>query len=413
MTAAGPGAGPWHLIKRKVYALVLIAIIVVIAMVVVAAYNGSFAASIPVTVHADRAGLQMSPDDLVKIRGVDLGRVKSVELNHDDTGVDIQLALDPELARTVPSNVHVSLNQQTAFGSKFVIMNYPPRPSGDYLHAGTVVTADHVAVEVNTVFDHLMTLLHELPPSKVNATLGAFAGALQGKGESAGVTLTKLDTYLRKINTNLPQLQRDFRSTAGFSNVYADVAPSLVDVLSNAAVTSNTLADKATDIGGTFRAASGVGREVDDFFGENADPLTDMLRSLRPTTSLLQEYSPALTCFLDGAAYTWDQLNKKVMTEGGVVGEFNFPEGTGAYNTTTDMPTNGPGPQAGPNCRGLPDVKNSEASLSDYTAGPQSLNQKTVDNSPRLTRQPAVVEFFGPDALVPAATGPVAPKGGR
>jgi phospholipid/cholesterol/gamma-HCH transport system substrate-binding protein len=404
-----PHVSSWDRIKYKVYALIMIGVILLAAVLAAAAYNKAFTASIPVTVKADRAGLQMHPNNRVKIRGVDLGRVESVDLNAAHDGVDIVLALDPGLAEQVPSNARVSLEQLTAFGNKSIQLNYPAKPSNEFLHAGSVITADHVSTEINGVFDHLMTVLTELPPAKLNATLGAVAQTVQGKGDSLGATITRANDYLKRFNPNLPNLRRDVRSAAGFSQVYADAAPDIVDTLINLGMTAQTLADENVDLPGLLHSLKGTGGEIDDFFGENAGPMTDMLASLRPTTSLLQEYSPELTCLLDGAAVTADGLSK-VHNESG--GQFNAVVGYGVnpYSPTKDLPEIGPGPQKGPNCRGLPVIDKNETGLSDYISGPASLRQQKPDNSPRLSKTPALVQFFGPQA--PLALNPMS-KGGK
>lgn len=403
--SGGDGVSGWERVRLQVYALVLIAVIVGAATLSIAAYNKAFTASIPVTLQADRAGLQMHPGNRVKIRGVDLGRVKTVDLNGGGNGVTITLALDPKLAAQVPADVTVELDQQTAFGNKTVLVNYPAHPAGGFLHAGSVVTADHVSTEVNNTFDKLMTLLTEVRPSKLNATLGAFAEALQGNGDSLGTTLTTADHYLARFNGELPALRRDFRSTAGFADVYADAAPDLVSLLHNAGVTSAIVADPHTDLPGLLHAGHDVGGEIDDFFAQNGDPLTGMLSSLRPTTSLLKQYSPALTCFLDGAARSYDGLNSHVFSESGAGFEAKPVPGTAPYHYPEDLPRVGPGPQSGPNCRGLPVVGPHELAQLNYTSDPTSLRQNTPDNSPRLPRNPAVVEMFGPQALPPFFAG--------
>jgi phospholipid/cholesterol/gamma-HCH transport system substrate-binding protein len=398
----------WDKIKFQVYALILIALILIAALTAAAAYNKAFTPSIPVTVQADRAGLQMHENNRVKIRGVDLGRVESVRLNDAQNGVDIVLALDPTLARQVPTNSTVSLEQLTAFGNKSIQLNYPADPSGQFLRSGSVITANHVSTEINSTFDQLMKLLTEIQPSKLNATTGALASTLQDKGDSLGATIVQANGYLKKLNTNLPNLQRDFHAAAGFSQVYADAAPDIVDLLGNVGVTSKTLADKDVNFHGLLHGLHGVGSELDDFFGENADPLTDMLASLRPTTSLLQEYSPEFTCFIDGAGVTYEDI-MKIWTPSGANFEINLvnPGATEPYKYPQDLPKIGPGPQKGPNCRGLPVVTNDEDSLADYTPDPGSYNQKQTDNSPKISplQIPGggtpLQQFFGADAVAP------------
>jgi phospholipid/cholesterol/gamma-HCH transport system substrate-binding protein len=135
-----------------------------------------------------------------------------------------------------------------------------------------------------------------------------------------------------------------------------------------------------------------------------------MLASLRPTTSLLQEYSPEFTCFIDGAGVTYDDI-MKIWTPSGANFEINLvnPGATEPYKYPQDLPKIGPGPQKGPNCRGLPVVTNDEDSLADYTPDPGSYNQKQTDNSPKISplQIPGggtpLQQFFGADAVAPSS----------
>lgn len=411
-----PPPSTWSRLKNKVYALVLIAIILVMFTISGLAYNQAFDGTVRMTVEADRAGLQMQAGNRVKVQGVDLGRVDSVRLNPDGEGVDIVLAVNPDLLAQVPTNVNVSLEQLTAFGSKAVQMALPENPSGEFLSAGSVIEAQQVSAEINTVFDELMTLLNRVEPAKLNTVTSALAETLRGNGEAIGTTIGQTNAYLKKFNTNLPQLQRDFRSLAGFSQVYADAGPDIADLLSNAGVIALTFDERRENFKRVLLSTETVGRTAEDFFAENAVPLVDTLESLRPFTSLLEEYAPGLTCFIDGAAVTYDGLNTKMYDEGGIQFEVNFvqPGSSERYHYPEDLPTVGPGPEDGPNCRGLPVVTEDEDSLHDYTTGPPSLNQRTTDNSPQPIQKPEqqtdptkpltqLEQFFGPQVSAPKA----------
>ncbi|GAA5162853.1 MCE family protein [Pseudonocardia eucalypti] len=393
----------WDNIKYKVYALILIAIILFAGSMSALAYNKTFASSIPVTLKADRAGLQMHPGNRVKVQGVDFGRVKSVDLTEEEQGVDVLLYVDPDLAEQVPANVEADLNQLTAFGNKTVELILPAHPSPERLEAGSVIQVRHVAGEVNRTFDELMTLLNRVEPAKLNATLGAFAQTFEGNGDRLGKTLTKANNYLTKFNRDLPALQRDFRISAGFANVYAGAAPDIADVLSNAGVVMETFADG--DWPFVIHGAGFFGDRSYDFFDQNADGLIDALDSLRPTTSLLKEYSPALTCFLDGTANTFDSLTA-AFQPGGIMFEAPPAPPSPRYQYPRDLPVNGPGPLKGPNCRGLPTVGPEELWKAGVTNGPPSVLPGRESNRPNLSKEPAVVQFFGPDALLlPAVKG--------
>ena len=53
--------------------------IAAIVALAVALFRGSFTETVPVTVISDRAGLVMNPDAKVKMRGVQVGKVSSIE----------------------------------------------------------------------------------------------------------------------------------------------------------------------------------------------------------------------------------------------------------------------------------------------------------------------------------------------
>ena len=74
--------------------------------------SGSFSETVPVTVISDRAGLVMNPDAKVKMRGVQVGKVLSIESKPDGTA-NIHLAMDPSQLHLIPSNVNVDIESST------------------------------------------------------------------------------------------------------------------------------------------------------------------------------------------------------------------------------------------------------------------------------------------------------------
>jgi phospholipid/cholesterol/gamma-HCH transport system substrate-binding protein len=405
---------PWERSKGKVYAILLILLILGAGTLSAAAYNHAFDGSVPITLQADRAGLQMHTGNRVKIRGVDLGRVSAVKLNEDQKSVTITLAVQPDLLKQIPDNATVSLEQLSAFGNKAIQMNYPAQASGSFLHEDSVIAASHVSTEINSTFDEFMTLLTEIKPSKLNAVLGGLANSFQDNGEAIGSTITQANAYLKKFNPLLPPLQRDWRSAAGFANVYAGAGNSIADTIKNAGTIADTIADKHDQFRKTAKAASKVTNEINDFFGDNAEDLTKTVKGFRPFTSLIDEYAPEITCFVDGMAIVNDRMSD-AFNESGAEFEANIvqPGTSEMYRYPRDLPTNGPGREKGPNCRGLPLVTHDEDSLADYTTGPDSFNQRTTDNSPRLNPSSPAQAFFGAAAGGPTTLSGLTNKAGK
>ena len=79
--------------RHITYGLTFIALILALIVGTVASYRGVFRSTVPLTVSSDRAGLTLTSGAAVKLRGVVIGRVGSVDQDAGD-GVSIQLDID-------------------------------------------------------------------------------------------------------------------------------------------------------------------------------------------------------------------------------------------------------------------------------------------------------------------------------
>ena len=286
------------LLRPAVGLLSIFAMIVIVALAL-ALFQGGFTSSVPVTVISQRAGLVMYPDARVKLRGVEVGRVSSIEERTDGTAA-IHLAMDPKQLDSIPDNARVAVVASTAFGAKFVQLVEPPIPSQERMRAGQVIEAEHVTVEVNNVFDRLSTVLSTVEPGKLNATLGALSSAMSGRGRQMKQTIASLDSFLARLEPSLPTLSRDLQDAPVVLNTFADAAPDLLDALSATNTTSTTLVDKEEDLDSLLTSVIGLAEIGTEVVGANRQPLTDLLRLLTPITSLTNEYNQALYCGVAG-----------------------------------------------------------------------------------------------------------------
>ena len=151
---------------RPLAGLLTVLVILGIVALSVGLFRGSFTKTVPLTVISDRAGLVMNPDNRVKMRGVQVGKVTSIESLPDGTAA-LHLAMDPSQMHLIPANVNANIASSTVFGSKFVELVAPGDPSAQALQAGQVINAEHVTVEINTVFQQLVSLLDKVQPEKL------------------------------------------------------------------------------------------------------------------------------------------------------------------------------------------------------------------------------------------------------
>ena len=294
-----PSRGGNRSYVRPLAGLGTVVAIVVIFTLAVSLFRGSFTQTVPVTVISQRAGLVMNPDAKVKMRGVQVGKVSSIESKPDGTAA-IHLAMDPSQLHLIPSNVGVDIASSTVFGAKFVDFTQPAEPSAARLHAGQVIEGQHVMVEINTVFEQLSAVLDKIDPTKLSQTLGAIATAFNGRGQKIGQTLSDFNAFLAKIEPSLPNLSHDIEASVPTLAAYADAAPDLIQTVDSSTTISRSIVDEQQNLDAFLVSSIGLADVGNDVIGGNRQALSDTLRLFVPTTDLLSRYHDALRCGLGG-----------------------------------------------------------------------------------------------------------------
>jgi virulence factor Mce-like protein len=317
------------------------AVLAIIALAV-GLFRGSFTETVPVTVLSQRAGLVMNPDAKVRMLGVQVGKVASIEERPDGQAA-IQLAMDPSQLHLIPANVLV--------GAKFVQLIPPAEPSPKAMYRGQVLDAGRVTVEINTVFEQLTSVLSKIEPEKLNETLGALASALNGRGQQIGQTLSDLDSFLATLEPSLPNLSHDIAVTPVVANAYADAAPDLIKTADNASRISQTIVDEQQNLDALLVSTIGLADIGNDVVGTNRAPLTDVLHLLVPTTDLTSQYHEGLNCALAGlVAFT----KNPPLPEPGAEVLISFALGVDRYRYPGELPK--VAATGGVHCQGLPNV---------------------------------------------------------
>ncbi len=318
---------------RPLTGLAMIVAIVAIIALAIAMFRGTWADTVPVTVISDRAGLVMNPEAKVKMRGVQVGQVSSIESQPDGTAA-LHLDVEKSALPMIPENVSVDITSSTVFGAKFVQLMPPKDPSAQKLREGQVIQSQHVMVEVNTVFQQLVTVLDKIDPAKLNQTLGAIATAFNGRGEQFGQTLVDFNALLAKIEPSLPNLSHDIEASVPTLNAYGDAAQDLVDTVKNATTLSNSIVDQQQNLDEFLVSTIGLADAGNDVIGTNSGALGDVAHVLVPTLGLLNEYRKSITCGLGG----FIPLAKSPPQYSGVLVNAGLTLGVERYRYPGDLP---------------------------------------------------------------------------
>lgn len=348
-------------IDRQVVAgLGLVIIVAAVLVGTLLQYNRVFAGSVDVRVTADRAGITMDTGAPVKLRGVVVGRVGSVDVR--DGGVDIGLELDPDKADAVPRGVTAQLVPPTAFGAKYVQLTVPDSEATEPISEGEVITATATTVEVDETFTNLTNVLEAARPAQLSQALSAVAGALDQRGELLGELITLTETYLTSFNPSLPALSEDLRRVDDVAAVYDLARRDLITTFDGAATTLETVVQQQASLRALELSLTSFSSEGDDLLRESGPGLSRSLRLLDPVTGTLARYSPELPCLIEGLAKGNELAEIAVGgTNPGITTFTQVVRGREPYQYATDLKLLGE--NRGPNCFGLPYVTPAEAPL--------------------------------------------------
>lgn len=290
------------MIAARVAALVMAALLAGLATVTYLAYSGQLSGNvIRVRVEADRAGLLLQTGSLVKYHGVEVGRVADVASDNDLAVIHVELSEDA--AGGVPSDVGAAIAATTVFGSKQVTLTDPEAPAATMtpIADGAVIPATSVSTETNSILDRLNRILTVVQPDQLQATLTATATALRGQGASIGNALDDLDAVLGALEPTLGALSADLNSGATVAETLGAATPDLLAAARSLTTTADTVVAQRDSLDTLLVAATGLADVGTPVLSDNTAALTESLSRLRPTTELLEEYSPGLTCFIQGA----------------------------------------------------------------------------------------------------------------
>ncbi|MEV0975493.1 MCE family protein [Streptomyces sp. NPDC049915] len=336
--------------RLRLYGVVFLAVLALLLSLSVAVYRQAFTPVVRITLEADSLGNQLDPRADVKLRGLLVGEVRAVHA--DGTKASLDLALKPEYVAHIPSDVHARLLPKTLFGEKYVDLVAPATPSARPIRAGDVITQDRtrVGIELQQLMNDLLPLLRTVQPGKLNATLSAFATALDGRGDRIGDNLTRVEAYLRRLNPHLPSLTEDIARFAQVAEIYGDAAPDLMNVLRNTVTTSRTIVEEKDRLAAALKTTATVAGTGEDFLAANGDRLITLGRVSRPTLGLFARYAPEYPCLLAGLVRE-EKASEEAFRGGKMHITLEAVRQQGAYEPG-EYPRYAE--RSGPNCRDLP-----------------------------------------------------------
>jgi phospholipid/cholesterol/gamma-HCH transport system substrate-binding protein len=334
---------------HRILGVVFIGLLALSVWLVSAVFTQKFVDFEPVTLTTSSAGMQLPMRADVKVRGVIVGQVNKAE--SEGKGATLTLGIKPEEIKSIPSNVTAALVPKTLFGEKYVELTIPKDASSKALEAGDKIEQTDLPIEVERVLNDLYPLLRTVQPAEINYTLNALADALEGRGDKIGESFVTLDSYLKRLNPQIPDIIADIKLLATVTDTYADVMPAIADTLRNTVKTGNTLVSKEEKLNAFLVDLTSFSNTTKAFLDDNGENIIRLGQLSEPILALLSRYSSEFPCLLTGLVR---QAPLLADTFRGFIFHINLkllPHQPRGY-TNADRQVYGA--NNGPGCRGLP-----------------------------------------------------------
>ncbi|MGP3952861.1 MCE family protein [Streptomyces sp. 7N604] len=361
--------------KLRLYGIVFIVVLGLLLALTVAIYQKAFTPSVPITLQATTTGNQLEPPADVKLRGLIVGEVREVRADGEKATLDIDLK--PEHTSRIPADVQARLLPKTLFGEKYVDLVVPDHSPQRPIQAGDVITQDRTkaGMELQKLMDDLLPLLRAVQPGKLNATLSAFADALEGRGDEIGTNLVRVERYFHELNPHMPAMQANISKFADVAEIYADAAPDLARILRNSIASSKTLVEKKQTFASALTGTTTFAGTAENVIDDNSERLIGLARVSRPTLALLARYSPEYPCLLRGLVKS-EPLAEQIFKGGKMHITLEVALPRSPYSPGEEPRY---AERSGPSCRGLPSPQKPfpGAKLNDGTKGSGSSSHST------------------------------------
>jgi phospholipid/cholesterol/gamma-HCH transport system substrate-binding protein len=227
---------------------------------------GAFDGGYELTGSFDAAGQGLLPGSDVKVRGVNIGEVRSIRLVDGAALVTLRIK-DGE---RVPEEASAVIRPKTLFGEKFVDVDPgPAEESGPFLADGDEIANTLGGFELETVLSDIYPILKAIDPAELTTVLGELADGGRGLGETINRSIVNGEE-LSALFADNADLTREFLGDfAALSDQLAASADDLVAVADAGNVALPTINAHEDDVVALLQQAGRLSNDVADVLENN------------------------------------------------------------------------------------------------------------------------------------------------
>jgi len=256
---------------------------------------------------------QLAQQSDVRISGVTVGKVQSIEVSPDGQRALATIDIDDKYG-PIPSNSRAILRTKTLLGETYVELTPGSRSAPDLPDGGTLAVGN---VAESVQLDEIFRTFDARTRAAFQEWMRASSVAIEGRGQDFSnalaelePTFTEFDRFFRVLDTQRLAVRQLFRNGAVSLRALRGREGQLADLIRGSDRVFRTAAARDRDIEALFRAfptfldESKLTLERLRTFAVNTDPLMKQLvpaaEELSPTLIALSKFAPQARGFFEG-----------------------------------------------------------------------------------------------------------------
>ncbi|BBY19420.1 MCE family protein [Mycolicibacterium litorale] len=271
------------------------------------------------------------PGDEVRIVGVPVGKIDTIEPRADD----VKVTMTVENGVQVPADAKALMIAPNLVAARFIQLT-PAYTGGPVMQAGASIGLDRTAVPVewDEVKEQLTALSSQLGPQQgsMQGPLSAFvnqaADTFDGNGDSFRRALRELSQTAGRLGDSRTDLFGTVRNLQVLVNALSNSNEQIVQFSNHVASVSQVLAESTADLDDTLGTLNQALVDVRDLLDENNDALIAQVGKLADFTQILTDHSDDIEQILhvtpNGLANFYNIYNPAQGTVGGLLTLPNF-----------------------------------------------------------------------------------------
>nr|WP_063012613.1 MCE family protein [Nocardia kruczakiae] len=239
--------------------------------------------------------LDLVPQSAVKVEGVPVGRVESIDVAPDGWTASVHTVVNSSVK--LPANAHAEVRQSNLLGEKFVELSAPKdEASPDRLKDGAVIPVDRTrhAVEIEQVLGALSLLLNGGGVAQLQPIVVELNKALAGRENRVRSLLDQADTLIDGLNQQVADIQHALDSLGTLSSRVGQQSEQIGKILDELPAGIKILDEQRPQLIGLLKQLDRVGQAGVDVLDKSKDNLIRDLQALRPTLQELGRSAPDL-----------------------------------------------------------------------------------------------------------------------